>query len=313
MRFVLSAIRSLSVLVLLCGGCFVAGASAKDLPWRGSETMVAADKADQQATELIHKGSQLRKYFKDKRQHLQTVEAGSERDLLSKQLSVQAANSVRLQREGGEKRKRAKELREQAVDHFATDMQQRWPSWVNNTGPIRLTQGFNKTGRVVGAHNSRTRSVHPNKQELAGKPQTNTALNMSLALPELSGQQLPAGLDTRSFAVSRDRQYVAHIEVQGESVRSSDGSIELNELHRWHLLLTDIQGRPINGAKIFYGGHMPGHVHGLPTQPRVSRQVAEGVYEISGVKFQMRGWWVIDLQIKADDLPADNVRFNLAL
>ncbi|MFK8019059.1 MAG: FixH family protein [Pseudomonadales bacterium] len=313
MRFVLSVLRAFSVLAVLCGGFFVSGVSAKDLSWQGSETMMAADKADQQATELIREGSQLRKLIKDKRQQLQSLDAGSERDLLAKQLASQAANSVRLQRQGGEKRKLAKQLREQAVDHFATDMQQRWPSWVKNIGEIRLTQSFNKAGPGVGAHNSSTRSVHPNKQKLAGKPLTSTAQNMSLALPELSGQQLPAGLDTRSFAVSRDRRFVAHIEVQDESVLSGDGSIELNELHRWHLLLTDIQGAAISGANILFGGHMPGHVHGLPTQPRVSRQVADGVYEISGVKFQMRGWWVIELQIKIGDLPADNVRFNLTL
>ena len=62
---------------------------------------------------------------------------------------------------------------------------------------------------------------------------------------------------------------------------------------------------------------MPGHVHGLPTKPRVTSQLAPGVYVVEGLKFQMRGWWVIDLAVSDEhsgnsDNP-DNIRFNLTL
>jgi len=56
----------------------------------------------------------------------------------------------------------------------------------------------------------------------------------------------------------------------------------------------------------------------LPTQPLLTNQIAPGVYRISGVKFQMAGWWVIELElslVNADGSikPSDSLRFNLAL
>ena len=59
-------------------------------------------------------------------------------------------------------------------------------------------------------------------------------------------------------------------------------------------------------------GGMPQHGHGLPTQPRVTRTSADGLYEIEGLRFSMGGWWEVKLAI---DSPAgkDNVTFNLSL
>lgn len=54
---------------------------------------------------------------------------------------------------------------------------------------------------------------------------------------------------------------------------------------------------------------MPQHGHGLPTQPRVTRELADGVYQLDGMKFSMTGWWEVKLAI---DGPrgADKVTFN---
>ena len=41
---------------------------------------------------------------------------------------------------------------------------------------------------------------------------------------------------------------------------------------------------------------MPQHGHGLPTRPRVTRSLGEGIYEIEGVRFNMGGWWGIKLR-----------------
>jgi hypothetical protein len=57
---------------------------------------------------------------------------------------------------------------------------------------------------------------------------------------------------------------------------------------------------------------MPQHGHGLPTRPRVTRNLGGGVYEIEGVRFNMGGWWEFKLAISAPG-GSDRVTFNLAL
>jgi hypothetical protein len=76
--------------------------------------------------------------------------------------------------------------------------------------------------------------------------------------------------------------------------------------------ISDAQGRPVENAVISVDGGMPEHGHGLPTQPRVTRALGAGVYEIEGVRFSMGGWWELKLAI---DSPAgsDRVTFNLSL
>ena len=64
---------------------------------------------------------------------------------------------------------------------------------------------------------------------------------------------------------------------------------------------------------------MPGHVHGLPTKPRITQEIEPGVYIVDGVKFQMKGWWVMKFvllphkEIKQDKTQADFFTFNLVL
>jgi hypothetical protein len=53
---------------------------------------------------------------------------------------------------------------------------------------------------------------------------------------------------------------------------------------------------------------MPQHGHGLPTRPRVTRELAGGVYEVGGVRFNMGGWWELKFTIGGD-----TVTFNLGL
>jgi hypothetical protein len=76
--------------------------------------------------------------------------------------------------------------------------------------------------------------------------------------------------------------------------------------------IRDAAGAPVDGAEITIDGGMPQHGHGLPTRPRVTRNLGEGVYEIEGVRFNMGGWWEFKLAISS---PAgdDSVTFNLDL
>ena len=88
--------------------------------------------------------------------------------------------------------------------------------------------------------------------------------------------------------------------------------LRLRQLLSVPVRITDVSGRPVTNATVTVDGGMPEHGHGLPTQPRVTRSSAEGVYEIEGLRFSMGGWWEVKLCI---DSPAgqDNVTFNLSL
>lgn len=74
----------------------------------------------------------------------------------------------------------------------------------------------------------------------------------------------------------------------------------------------DAEGRAIDEAQIAIDGGMPQHGHGLPTRPRVTRNLGDGIYEIEGVRFNMGGWWEFKLAI-AGSRGADTVTFNLDL
>ena len=74
----------------------------------------------------------------------------------------------------------------------------------------------------------------------------------------------------------------------------------------------DAEGRAIDEAQISIDGGMPQHGHGLPTRPRVTRNLGDGMYEIEGVRFNMGGWWEFTLAI-AGSRGADTVTFNLDL
>ena len=74
----------------------------------------------------------------------------------------------------------------------------------------------------------------------------------------------------------------------------------------------DAERRAIDDAQISIDGDMPQHGHGLPTRPRVTRNLGNGIYEIEGVRFSMGGWWEFKLAI-AGTRGADTVTFNLDL
>jgi hypothetical protein len=69
---------------------------------------------------------------------------------------------------------------------------------------------------------------------------------------------------------------------------------------------------PVEGASIQVDGGMPEHGHGLPTEPRVTRSLGAGVYQVEGLKFNMGGWWELRFRI-ASAAGTDSVTFNLDL
>jgi hypothetical protein len=83
----------------------------------------------------------------------------------------------------------------------------------------------------------------------------------------------------------------------------------INQMHSWTVKLATPDGTPVHGATFAVDGGMPQHGHGLPTRPRVTREVADGTYALDGMKFSMTGWWEVKLDIQGPQ-GADKVTFN---
>ena len=88
--------------------------------------------------------------------------------------------------------------------------------------------------------------------------------------------------------------------------------LRVRKLQSVRLLVMDATGRPVDGARISIDGGMPEHAQGLPTQPRVTRALGGGMYEVEGLRFSMGGWWELRLAIETSG-GTDLVTFNLAL
>jgi hypothetical protein len=83
----------------------------------------------------------------------------------------------------------------------------------------------------------------------------------------------------------------------------------INQMHSWKVKLATADGVPVDGARFLVDGGMPQHGHGLPTQPRVTGEMGDGMYSLEGMKFSMTGWWEVKLAIDGPQ-GADKVTFN---
>ena len=115
----------------------------------------------------------------------------------------------------------------------------------------------------------------------------------------------PANLDYSRTRTSEAGHYRATIHPQGDSIPQG-------RLHRWTLHLETVSGAPVDSATLAVDGGMPQHGHGLPTKPRVTRDLGNGDHLVEGMKFNMGGWWVVKFRVAAAQGP-DSLVFNLKL
>lgn len=85
------------------------------------------------------------------------------------------------------------------------------------------------------------------------------------------------------------------------SYSTPEGRPEINRMHRWILHIETDAGDPVEGAVVEVEGGMPEHDHGLPTRPRVTKELGGGDYQLDGVRFHMRGNWEIVVRISTED------------
>jgi len=114
----------------------------------------------------------------------------------------------------------------------------------------------------------------------------------------------PAGLDYSRSHASNGGHYLV-------TVTPGIDPIPVGKMHEWTVAVTGPNGRPAK-AEIEFDGGMPQHGHGLPSVPRVTGQDASGRKVVSGVRFNMPGWWRIEVKINGA-AGADTAVFNLAL
>ena len=117
--------------------------------------------------------------------------------------------------------------------------------------------------------------------------------------------RVPADLDLSREKSTEAGLYVAEIAPVEESVT-------VGPMHAWIVTVEDRDGAPVDGARLTIGGGMPQHGHGLPTSPQVTQEFGQGRYLVEGMKFNMPGWWELDLGIEGPAGP-DAVTFNLVL
>ena len=115
----------------------------------------------------------------------------------------------------------------------------------------------------------------------------------------------PKDLDYSRTRTSESGIYRATIVPQGDSIPQG-------KLHRWTLHLETASGAPVDSARVSVDGGMPQHGHGLPTKPRVTRELGNGDHLVEGMKFNMGGWWVVKFRVESA-AGSDSVVFNLAL
>ncbi len=115
----------------------------------------------------------------------------------------------------------------------------------------------------------------------------------------------PEDLDYSRTRQSANGLYKATIQPKGDT-------IPRGRVHGWTLHLETADGKPVDAAKIRVDGGMPQHGHGLPTKPRVTRQLGNGDHAVDGMKFHMGGWWVVKFDVTSD-AGSDSLVFNLKL
>jgi len=79
-------------------------------------------------------------------------------------------------------------------------------------------------------------------------------------------------------------------------------NIPLREYHDWVVEVRDPSGKPVELDNLSVSGGMPGHGHGLPSQPKAEEYLGQGKYRVSGFLFNMHGDWVLRVHLIKDNI-----------
>ena len=88
--------------------------------------------------------------------------------------------------------------------------------------------------------------------------------------------------------------------------------IVIEEPQTWTVEIAMADGTSPDLADITVDGGMPQHGHGLPAEPKVTRDLGGGKYQVEGMLFSMGGWWVVNVHVETSAGP-DRATFNFQL
>ena len=149
---------------------------------------------------------------------------------------------------------------------------------------------FSSALHRVGATMARTSL--PALSHLPRRVGTLTLASAALLMGCMHSMGAPSNLDYSRTRASEHGLYRAAIKPDGDSIPQG-------KLQKWTLHLDAANGAPVSAARVGVDGGMPQHGHGLPTKPRVTRELGNGDYLVEGMKFNMGGWWVVKFRVNA--------------
>ncbi|WP_428241275.1 FixH family protein [Gynuella sp.] len=270
---------------------------------QASRLLEQAETLEMDSVSVFGNANQLMQQIKTLRADQRNFAGTEQEPRLVEVADVLNEQRQQLQQLGSRLRQHSTALKTQGKTLLKDGFLQVWPDRIHLTNTMHLLSD----PQPIMAHNTQVRSVHPTMlNRMDSGPDIQQPQDMTMAMPAMGGQQAPEDLDVSTFQVSRQLHYFAHIEpLDGQG-------IPLNNIHQWTLWLTDAEGNPVTQAHIDITGHMPGHVHGLPTQPQITDELSPGEYRVDGIKFQMTGWWVMQFEVHKMD-KQDTLTFNLVL
>ncbi len=139
---------------------------------------------------------------------------------------------------------------------------------------------------------------------------TKLSILLALALTTTGCSHILSGRSHDDADTSRTR--VSKAGTYTVSYEPAVSPVPKRQLHVWTVDVRTHDGQPVDDARLTIGGGMPDHGHGLPTQPVVRQSLGNGRYVVEGMKFNMGGYWVVDVGITAPE-GRDDVRFELNL
>ncbi len=273
----------------------------------GSALLEDAVNLEMDSVSMIRHGNSLRKKINKLRVMYRAMPEGKEKEAVLQTINDYSEEIPKWQDQAGKIRQYGQGMHERGIYALTQGFHEQWKKHIALLGPMVTEADKEK----LFSHNSPIRSMHPTMLGKMRKTEVEKKDTMTMSVPSMMGQDVPPDLNLETFKVSRDRNVFAHVEPviqEGDELPL----VPINQIHKWKLIVSDLKGQPLKDAEITIEGHMPGHVHGLPTQPEVTKQIEAGLYEVDGVKFQMIGWWVMTFHIKTADYE-DEVTFNLKL
>lgn len=90
---------------------------------------------------------------------------------------------------------------------------------------------------------------------------------------------------------SEEGRFVVRFQPQADT-------ITIGRFENWVITVHDDAGKAVYPARIGLAGGMPGHGHGMPTQPQVTEYLGNGRYLVEGMKFNMAGEWVFGITLE---------------